>query len=190
VIALQALTLFIIATVQGAETPYMALKMIYFAIYPMAVLGALMLARLLGRSRVADTIGWLVAALLLLAARPALTAPRAVAVVDLDLAQAGRWLRSNGAASCTDYLVADAETAYWLHLAVLGNSRSSERMQEVDRYEPRAAMAPWITAAGRRYAIADLRLLPDEIRSRVTILARFGHGAVVTGQGATIKGCD
>ena len=42
---------------------------------------------------------------------------------------------------------------------------SSERMREIDRYDPRAAMAPWITAEGRRYAIADLRLLPDEVRS-------------------------
>ena len=79
----------------------------------------------------------------------------------------------NGGATCSDYLVADAETAYWLHLAVLGNPRSSERMRELDRYEPRAAMAPWITAEGRRYAIADLRLLPDEVRSRVQIVERI-----------------
>jgi hypothetical protein len=188
-IALQALALFIIATAQGAQTPYMALKMIYFAIYPMAVLGAFAVARVLP-SRLMDPMGWLVAALLLVAARPALTAPRVTPVVDLDLAQAGQWLRTNGAASCADYLVADAETAYWLHLAVLGNSRSSERMKEVDRYEPRAAMAPWITAAGRPYAIADLRILPDEVRSRVTVITRFGNGAVISGRDATIKGCD
>ena len=61
----------------------------------------------------------------------------------------GKWLRANGGAACADYLVADAETAYWLHLAVLGNPRSSERMREIDRYDPRAAVAPWITAEGR-----------------------------------------
>ena len=38
VIALQALTLFVIAKAQGADTPYMAFKMVYLAIYPMAVL--------------------------------------------------------------------------------------------------------------------------------------------------------
>jgi hypothetical protein len=42
-------------------------------------------------------------------------------------------------------------------------------MRELDRYDPRAAMAPWITAEGRSYAIADLRLLPAEVRSRVQI---------------------
>ena len=85
----------------------------------------------------------------------------------------------NGGAACADYLVADAETAYWLHLAVLGNPRASERMREIDRYDPRAAVGPWITAEGRRYAIADLRLLPDEIRSRVRSWLRSSASAAV-----------
>ena len=71
--------------------------------------------------------------------RPALTAPRAIPVVDLDLYEAGKWTRANVGQTCVDYLVADAETAYWLHLAVLGNPRASERMIEIDRYDPRAA---------------------------------------------------
>ena len=107
-----------------------------------------------------------------------------------DLNVAGQWLRRNGGASCSDYLVADAETAYWLHLAVLGNPRSSERMRDIDLYDPRAAIAPWITAEGRPYAIADLRLLPDEVRSRVRLAAQFGSAAVITSRDATIKGCD
>lgn len=188
VIALQAITLFAIAKAQGASTPYMAFKMFYFAIYPMAVLAAIGIARL---TRAAESAGWLiVAALVIVAARPALTGPRTIPVVNEDLYAAGKWLRSHGAAACTDYLVSDAETAYWLHLAVLGNSRSSERMKEVDAYEARAAMAPWITAEGRRYAIADLRLLPDEVASRTDVAARFGNAAVITRRGATIKGCD
>jgi hypothetical protein len=190
VIALQALTLFVIATAQGAHTPYMAYKMVYFAIYPMAVLGAFALARMAGVSRVTDTIGWLVAALLIVTVRPALTAPRLIPVVSVELAEAGRWLRANIGPSCADYLVADAETAYWLHLAVLGNARSGARMAEVDRYEPRAALGPWITAEGRGYAIADLRLLPDEVLSRTSVVARFGNAAVITRPDATIKGCD
>jgi hypothetical protein len=40
VIALQALTLFIDREGAGRHTPYMAFKMVYLAIYPMAVLGA------------------------------------------------------------------------------------------------------------------------------------------------------
>jgi hypothetical protein len=190
VIALQSLTLFVLAKAQGSDTPYMALKMVYLAVYPMAVLGALALARIGGRSRVADTIGWMLAALLLVAVRPAFTAPRSVPVIDLDLYAAAKSLRSQGITMCVDYLVSDAETAYWLHLAVLGNPRASERMQEVDRYDPNAAMAPWITAEGRSYAIADLRLLPDEIRSRTTVLSQFGHAGVIAKQGATMKGCD
>ena len=191
VTGLQMLTLYVIATMQGAETPYMAFKMVYLAIYPMAALAAIGIARMAGASRASDSVGWLVAALLLIgAARPAITAPRSVPVVTDDLYAAGKWLRANGAASCADYLVADAETAYWLHLAVLGNPRAAERMTEIDRYDPRAAVAPWITAEGRNYAIADLRLLPDEVRSRVDIAAQFGSGAVIKRRDATIKGCD
>jgi hypothetical protein len=191
VIALQALTLFIIARAQGADTPYMAFKMMYLAIYPLAILAALALSRLGRGSKGHEAIGWLLASILLvIAVRPAIGAPRTVPVIDLNLYAAGRWVRANGGASCADYLVADAQTAYWLHLAVLGNPRASERMREVDRYEPRAAIGPWITATGRRYAIADLRLLPDEVRSRVTVVAQFGSAAVLTRPDAIIVGCD
>lgn len=190
-IVLQALTLLAIAKAQGAQTPYMALKMVYLAIYPMAVLGAIAMSRVAGVTGGGDPAGWVLAAVLLaIAARPALSAPRPIPVVSADLSAAGQWLRLNGGASCSDYLVADAETAYWLHLAVLGNPRSSARMHDIDLYDPRAAVAPWITAEGRRYAIADLRLLPDEVRSRVRLAAQFGTAAVITSRDATIKGCD
>ncbi len=46
VIVLQAVTLFAIAKAQGADTPYMAFKMVYLAIYPMAVLAAFALTQL------------------------------------------------------------------------------------------------------------------------------------------------
>jgi hypothetical protein len=207
VIAVQAVTLFAFAKAQGADTAYMALKMMYFAIYPMAILAACALQwgvrsgewgvkRITPHSQLpaphfSEPIGWLLAAVLIVVVvRPALAAPRSIPVVDLDLNAAGQWLRSNGGAACADYLVADAETAYWLHLAVLGNPRSGERMRELDRYEPRAAVAPWITADGRTYAIVDLRQLPDEVRSRVQIVREFGKAAVISRPGATIVGCD
>lgn len=206
-IALQAITLFAIAKAQGASTPYMAFKMVYLAIYPMAALAAVALASperaWLSRRREPSEskgapgeskgapLGWIVAAMLVaLVARPALNAPRVIPVVDLDLYEAGKWTRANVGQTCVDYLVADAETAYWLHLAVLGNPRASERMIEIDRYDPRMAMAPWITAEGRSYAIADLRLLPDEVRSRVDVVAQYGSAAVIRRRDATIKGCD
>lgn len=189
-IALQAMTLYAIAKAQGADTPYMALKMMYLAIYPMAVLAALALANVSAKARVHDPVGWLLAAaLLLIAVRPALTAPRSIPVVDLDLNAAGQWLRANGGAACADYLVADAETAYWLHLAVLGNPRSTDATKALDLFDPNSAIAPWITTGSRRYGIADLRILPDEVRSRVQIVKEIGHAAVIT-KDAKMKGCD
>jgi hypothetical protein len=191
VIVLQAVTLFAIAKAQGADTPYMAFKMVYLAIYPLAILAAFALAGFSRTVRALEPIGWLIAALLVVVAvRPALAGSRSIPVVDLDLNAAGQWLRANGGAACSDYLVADADTAYWLHLAVLGNPRSVERMRDLDRYEPRAAMAPWITAGGRRYAIADLRLLPDEVSSRVQIVKQVGNAAVIRRPDATMMGCD
>ena len=191
VIALQAITLYGLATAQGAHTPYMAFKMMYLAIYPLAVLSAHAIARPSAKTRAHEPIGWLIAAaLLVLVVRPALAAPREIPVVTRDLQAAGQWLRANHAAACSDYLVGDAETAYWLHLAVLGNPRSGERMPEIDRYAVNAAMAPWITAEGRSYAIADLDLLPAEIRSRVQIVKQFGRAAVIARPGATMMGCD
>jgi hypothetical protein len=184
VIALQAVTLFAFAKAQGADTPYMALKMMYLAIYPMAILGAAALSRASRGARAHESIGWLLAAVLLVVSvRPVLAAPRSIPVVDLDLYAAGQWLRSNGGAACADYLVGDAETAYWLHLAVLGNPRSGERMRELDRYDPRAAVGPWIAGEGRSYAVADLRSLPAEIRSRVEVRRQFGNAAVIARPG-------
>jgi hypothetical protein len=187
VIALQAVTLFAIAKWQGASTPYMAFKMFYFAIYPMAIFAAIAVARAV---RGSEALGWLLASIMLVAiARPALSAPREIPIVDAHLYAAGKWLRAN-VGTCADYLVADAETAYWLHLAVLGNPRSGARRAEIERYNPRAAVGPWITSEGRSYAIADLRLLPDEVRSRVDLVAQFGNAAVIRSRGVTIKGCD
>lgn len=191
VILLQAVTLFAVAKAQGADTPYMAFKMAYLAIYPLAILAACAMARLSRGARVHEPIGWLIAAaLVVIAIRPALADSRSVPVVDLDLNAAGQWLRAEGGAACSDYLVADAETAYWLHLAVLGNPRSAQRMRDLDQYEPRAAMAPWITAGGRSYAIADLRLLPAEVGSRVQIVKRIGNAAVIRRPDAKMMGCD
>ena len=188
---LQAASLFTIAKLQGAHTPYMAFKMVYFVIYPLAVFSAFALAKLSALSRSYENVGWLLAALLMaLVVRPAMATPRVLPAVDDDLYAMGRWVRAQGSAACTDYLVADAETAYWLHLAVLGNSRSGERMAQIDRYEPRAAVAPWLTSEGRAYAIADLRLLPAEVRAHVELLATSGHAAVIRDRDARIKGCD
>ena len=187
VIILQGITLFVLAKSQGADTPYMAFKMVYLAIYPAAVLAAVAVAKVDSK----NVLGWLIAAVLILVvARPALMAPRPVPIVTLDLYDAGKWTRANIGQTCVDYLVGDAETAYWLHLAVLGNPRGSERMLEMDRYQPRSAVGPWITAEGRSYAIADLALLPDEVRSRVDMVRTFGTAAVIKRADVMMGDCD
>ena len=192
-LGVQAITLWFVATANGAATPYMAYKMMYLAVYPLAVLGALAIGRLsagAGAGAVtgdrAQFVGWVLAALLMIAiVRPALREPRSVPVVSIDLYHAGQWARDNVGAACLDYLVADANTAYWLHLAVLGNARAASRTAQVDVYDPRQAIGHWIASdAAQGFAIVDDRLLPDEIRSRVEVIARFGSAAVIKRPGA------
>jgi len=43
----------------------------------------------------------------------------------------------------------------------------------------REAFARWIPSEGLPYAIADLTLLPDEIRTRVELVKQFGRAAVI-----------
>lgn len=165
----------------------MAYKMAYLAIYPLAIFGALGLHAGLSRSALPlqSAAGWAMATLMVvLVVRPAINAPRPVPVVSIDLYDAGRWLRANVGAGGADYLVADSDTAYWLHLAVLGNPRSSERTAEIDRFDARPVMGEWVASRGRGYAVADLRLLPDEVRRNVQVLAEFGHAAVIRRPGA------
>ena len=193
-LAVQAATLWLAAKANGAATPYMAYKMTYLAVYPLAVLGALAIGRLLAGADAravtgprAQFAGWMLAAILMVTiVRPAFREPRRVPIVSTDLYEAGQWARDNVGAACLDYLVADANTAYWLHLAVLGNARASSRAAEVDRYDPRTAIGHWIASdEAQEYAIVDEGLMPDEVRSRVEIIARFGSAAVIMRPGAS-----
>lgn len=187
-IIVQAVTLWFVAAATGAETPYMAYKMGYLAIYPLAVMAALALHAVVARAAmpVQFAAGWILATMMMLTiVGPAINAPRSVPVVSLDLYDAGRWMRTNVGAGCADYLVGSADTAYWLHLAVLGNPRSSARTAEIDRYDSRQAMGQWLTSEGRGYAVADLGLVPDEIRRNIEIMAEFGGAAVIRRPGAT-----
>ncbi|MDO8681001.1 MAG: hypothetical protein Q7R30_20985 [Acidobacteriota bacterium] len=192
-LGVQAATLWLAAKANGASTPYLAYKMTYLAIYPLAVLGALAIGRLLAgadaravTSARAQTAGWVMATILMVTiVRPAFHEPRVVPIVSIDLYQAGQWARDNVGADCVDYLVDDANTAYWLHLAVLGNARASSRAAEIERYEPRAAMGHWIASDQTMgYAIIDERLMPDELSSRVEVIARFGSAALIMRPGA------
>ena len=186
-ITAQTITLWFMSKTIGAETPYMAYKMGYLAIYPLAILGALAIHLPFSRSAmsVRSAAGWVVATVMTITVvQPAITVPRLVPVVSLDLYNAGRWMRTNVGPGCADYLVGSADTAYWMHLAVLGNPRSSARTAEIDRFEPRQVMGQWVAGLGRGHAVVDLGLLPEEVRSRVEVMAEFRSAAVIRRSGA------
>jgi len=256
-IILQAGALFVLAQARGAATPYLALKMVYLAIYPLAVAGAVGVAAvwqlvfrrakalrhlgqggttvargstsvaqgstsvLQGSTSVAQgstsvaqgstsvaqgstgvaqgstsvaqgfspafqaALAWTLVGLFGIAtARGVAAVPRPTPTLSERLLQAGRWARAHVNPGCVDYLVADSYSAYWLHLAVLGNARSTSRSIENDTYEPRSALVRWIEPGGLPYAIAeDFSELPKDIRESVDVVARFGPAAVVKRHG-------
>jgi hypothetical protein len=115
--------------------------------------------------------------------------PRPTPTISEPLLQAGQWARAHVNPGCVDYLVADGYSAYWLHLAVLGNARSASRSIDNDTYEPRAAIIRWIEPGGLPYAIVeDFSALPKDIRDSVDVVARFGPAAVVQRRGAAACG--
>lgn len=198
-IVLQASGLYALARSAGADTAYMALKMVYLAIYPMAVLGAIAVGAgasavagrarggrtSVGHARIWTTSCWLavfVGAVAL--GRTMLAAPRPAPVVSADFYDAGRWTRDHLPLDCVDYLVPNADTAYWLHLAVLGHPRASARTEEVDRESPRDVTGRWIEGRGRRYGIADVAVVPREVWPQVRLVQLFGRAAVIEGSGS------
>ena len=217
-IALQAGALFLLAQARGSAAPYLALKMVYLAIYPLAVAGAVGTAAAWqtivrtvntpgvrpwsdpGQTPRCDQTGsrgvqipqWSRAVLWLLlavfsvtVARTTMQVPRPTPTISESLLRAGRWTRANANAGCVDYLVADGYTAYWLHLAVLGNARAAARSLENDTYELPPALVRWIEPGGLPYAIVeDFSALPRDIRDNVDVAARFGRTAVVKRRGA------
>lgn len=186
-IVVQTITLWFMSRSIGAETPYMAYKMGYLAIYPLAIFGALALHAGVSRAvlPVQTAVGWLMATVMVIAiVRPAINAPRQVPIVSIDLSDAGRWLRANVGAGCADYLVASSNTAYRLHLAVLGNPRAAARTAEIDHFDSRQVMGESVASRGRGFAIADLGLLPDEVRRNVQVMKEFGRAAVISHPGA------
>jgi hypothetical protein len=233
-IVLQAAAFLVIARVNGADAPYLTLKTIYLAIYPLAVGGAIAasafdrsaeasrstenddgraVTRATGARRLradganrerAEAGGdgvpaarflrggvsfsrasWLLVALALIpVARLVRATPRPMPVVSVDLLEAGRWARSHVPPACVDYLVADDDSAYWLHLVVLGNPRITARSLASETFEPQKAVVRWILPGGLPYAIvSDFEALPRDIRTTVDTLARFGSAAVVQRRG-------
>jgi MFS family permease len=188
-IGLQAAALSVAARRSGADTPYMALKMLYLAPYPMAVGASLALAtvfqRGIGRLRVAPgavgALAWVVAAAVAIGSGVRVAAaPRPKPVVAESTLAAGRWARTHVDRACVDYLVADGFTGYWLHLAVLDNPRDTARFNDPDTFEPDKAFARWIDPEGLPYAIVDdVNGFSRALFNGTETVARFDRSLVI-----------
>jgi len=196
-IGAQAAALTLTARAGGAAAPYLALKMFYLAIYPMAIATAVLLSSVFRvatmrapRLRSART-AWAIVALAAAAAiRTVAAAPRPAPVVTEPVLAAGEWARANLSPACVDYLTRDGYTAYWLHLAVLGQPRASGRATIDDTFEPQKALVRWILPGSLEYAITDdLDALPRDIRGNIDIVRQFGRAAVVKRRGSTVAAC-
>jgi hypothetical protein len=181
-LVLQAGALVVLARLRGADTPYIAVKMVYLAAYPLAVLAAAGLGRVLAvvPGRVGAVADWAAAPVVCvtgvrLAAAFALPAP----IVSPNLYAAGVWARAHLAPECVEYVVAGADTAYWLHLAVLGQPRAAQRTAALDSYGVNAAVGRWLDGTSLPYAVADLTVLPMDLRETTTTVQRFGTAAVI-----------
>jgi hypothetical protein len=199
--ALQTLTLLVVARAGGAESPYMALKMPHFAIYPMAAVAALALAsgwQLLarvaelavagGRLRPGWTEGvaWvLVAVCIAWTGSRFVSTPRPAPAITEDMYRAGRWARDHAQPDCVEYLVPQDSTSYWLHQAVLRNPMQPLLGSAPPVFVYRDALVRWITGTSFPVAIADLSVVPREVREDLDVLARFGHVAVGRRHGTT-----
>jgi hypothetical protein len=170
-------------------------------VYPAAIAGALALAELfrivLGASRRAlarrlvpdESLAWaVVLAAAALLAPHVWRMPGQPPTVSEPLYQAGRWARTHLPAECVDYLVPNEQTAYWLHLAVLGSRRISERTADDRTFMPRDAIVRWIEPGGLPYAVADLNALPRDVRDGTDEIARFGSAVVISRRGEATCG--
>jgi hypothetical protein len=193
-IAAQTLALVAVWRLSGADSPYMALKMAHLAIYPMAALGGLALSRAGGaiarlaepydagarlKTRWAEGAAWVaVAGGVAWTATTVAAMPRPAPAITEDTYRAGLWAREHSQANCIEYLVPQDATSYWLHLAVLGNPWHPAPGAPVPVYVYRDAVIRWITGTSHPVAIADLSVVPREVRDDMDVLARFGHIAV------------
>jgi hypothetical protein len=206
-VLLQAAALFFFARARSND-PYMARKMFYMLLYPQAVAVSLTvgvavewISSRLFRWKADDDavaaahhlrhrIAWAIVIIgVVFVGRPLAGAPKSLIVgkhpaTSVELEQAGTWAREHVDPHCVDYLVGDDNTAYWLHLAVLGNPRRGSRTGDNATYELTPALARWLTPGGLPYAITDLRVLPTDIKSGADIVAQFGSAAVLKRRGA------
>jgi hypothetical protein len=168
----------------GSTSFYMPLKMVYLAVLPCAVLGALALAvasatissRVPRAHRVAALVPLVLAVLL---ARGRFPLKRQHGPISEPSLAAGTWARGAIPPGCVDYFSRHWLTGYWLHLDVLGNPRLSDRMR-AETFEMNDTVGKWIEGRGLPYAIVeDLAAVPRDARSDMITLQTFGPAAVV-----------
>ena len=165
-----------------APSYYMPSKMVYLAVVPGAVLGAIVLAwGAAGISRVprigvaAPLLPVLVAALLASGRFP--VKRQSGPLTESSLA-AGAWARVLPP-GCVDYFSRHWLTGYWLHLDVLGNPRDSDRMR-VETFEFHDTVSRWLEGRGLPYAIVeDIAEIPRDLRPEMLELRAFPPAAVV-----------
>jgi hypothetical protein len=191
----EAAALFAAARTRGTGTPYMALKMFYLLVYPQAALAALACAAAVDRLsvRIMSLTRTPVPALLLAVsvgaasfahARTVIARPLSEPAITEPLARAADWVAAHGHPGCVEYLVADANTAYWLHLAALGNRRMSARTADASTFELRDALVRWLTPGGLEYAIVERHAIPAGIDRELDVAADFGDAVVARRKGA------
>jgi hypothetical protein len=114
------------------------------------------------------------------AARVVSAMPRHAPVITEDLFRAGAWARDHVQRGCVDYLVPSDDTSYWLHHAVLGNPMHPPPGVPAPAFFYRDVVTRWIAGQGLPFAIADLTIVPREVREDIEPLAQFG--SIVTGR--------
>lgn len=196
--ALQAMALFARAPAGDPAALYMTFKTFYLFPYPMAVCAVLAIAlawrrlaawvpipRDLRHRAVTSAVA---ASLLVVLAghrlvRPLFAERRPPPPLSEPIFLAGRWARDHLPPQCVGYMVPDDDTAYWLHLAVLRNSRSADRTNDDATYSIGETVARWYAPGGPPYAIADLTALGRDVRADLDVMAQFGTAAVIRKRG-------
>ena len=111
--------------------------------------------------------------------------PRPVPAITEDMYRAGVWARDHAQPDCIEYLVPHDSTSYWLHQAVLRNPMQPLPGSAPPVFFYRVAVVRWITGNSFPVAIADLSVVPREVREDLDVLARFGHVVVGRRRGTT-----
>ena len=193
-IVLQAVGLLIVARSGGAESPYLALKMMHLAIYPLSVLAAAAFAIMVRSAGMrlhasfAGRAAWVVVAAGLLATTVRFaTMERPSPAITENAFRAGEWARDHVPVSCIEYLVPKDATSYWLHLAVLRNGMQAPRGATPPVFDFTQAIVRWLMDDSHPFAIADLTVTPREVREEIDVMARFGE--IVVGQRRGAVGC-